>query len=371
MTVPFLHGPALALLIAAAIAVPGTASAEAALTLSAAQRAAAGVELAAPRPATASTGPGYPARIEVFEHDQHFLTAPAAGVVVALMAELNTAVSKGQVMAELRSGDLAQAQRDYLVARDAAALANAEAARDAGLVADGIIAEKRRSASRSAAAQAQAMMAERRQGLLLLGLTAEEIAALETGRRITDRLQLRSPSDGVVLSHGPLPGQRIDGSSTVYTIADLSLLLVEIEVPQGVAAAIRAGATVALDGVAAAGRVESVGAMVNDATQTVTVRARFDNRDGALRPGSMATARFVTATENAAWQIPRRALVHLDGQPNVFVQDGESFRPVPVQLLTETAEQAVVAGPLAEDASVVARGALILKGMMAGLGAGE
>lgn len=369
-----LSGPVSAPLVLTLALLLGAAPARAAeqpapLTLTDAQIKAAGIATQAPQAAPAVAGPGYPARLEVFEHHKVIVAAPVPGIVTELVGEVNDPVRKGALLAHMHSPEMAQAKRDFLQAADAAALARREARRDDDLLADGIIAERRQSASASAAAQADALMQERRQTLLALGLTAGEVETLRRTRQVDDVMPVRAPEDGMILDHGAFPGQRIDSTVPLYTLARLTSLLLEVQVPGPVAGGIHEHDRVALRDAEEGGVVESVGYQADPASQTVTVRVLVDNKAGRLRPGLMMAASFLSAPATPAWRVAHDAVVRIDGQPSLFVRRDAGFTVVPVTVLSETAQTVVVAGPLAADSAVVVRGTVVLKGMQAGLGA--
>lgn len=56
------------------------------------------------------------------------------------------------------------------------------------------------------------------------------------------------------------------------------------------------------------GDVEFAEAMVNEATGTVTLRARFPNRQGLLLPGMFVRARFAQSVDSDAFLIPQQAV---------------------------------------------------------------
>jgi membrane fusion protein (multidrug efflux system) len=60
--------------------------------------------------------------------------------------------------------------------------------------------------------------------------------------------------------------------------------------------------------------------MVDEATGTVTLRARFSNPQGLLLPGMFVNARFVQAVEQNVFLVPQEAVVRdLGGKAAVFV----------------------------------------------------
>ena len=68
------------------------------------------------------------------------------------------------------------------------------------------------------------------------------------------------------------------------------------------------------------GRVSFTETIVDPATGTVTLRARFPNPDGLLLPGMFVRARFVQAVDTRAYLVPQAALRREpNGDASVFV----------------------------------------------------
>ena len=70
----------------------------------------------------------------------------------------------------------------------------------------------------------------------------------------------------------------------------------------------------------ATGSIEFAEAIVSPTTGTVTLRARFPNRDGMLLPGMFVRARFVQGVDRSAFLVPQQALSRdPQGRATVFL----------------------------------------------------
>lgn len=82
-----------------------------------------------------------------------------------------------------------------------------------------------------------------------------------------------------------------------------------------------------------AGRITTLGAVVEGENRVLPVRAELDNAAGKLKPGMFAQLEVLTdRTPKPVLAIPQSALVEANGQQLVFVQNGNSFQPVEVTL---------------------------------------
>ncbi len=81
------------------------------------------------------------------------------------------------------------------------------------------------------------------------------------------------------------------------------------------------------------GQIKTIGAVVAGDSRVVPVQAEIANPDGALKPGMFATIEVLTErTPTPVLVIPKTAIVEVNGQPLVFVQNGKTFQAVEVSL---------------------------------------
>lgn len=266
-------------------------------------------------------------------------------------------VQAHEVLAELESAELGRAESAVLSARAKEKAAEAEMKRERKL------ADAQISAEREAEATAAAFQAAR----------AERVAAERTVEALGGDLRgelgimtLRSPIAGRVVSLGASRGQTLDPSATLYQVADLSVLWVELQVYERDVGAVRAGDEVELvpqAGGAIIGRVGQVGDVIDPDTRAATVRVVVPNAERLLRPGQSVAARIhASGPASRALAVPRQAVTRIDGKPTVFVSRGPN--EVEPRLVSTGADDgknvAVVAG-LSEGEKIVLGGLFALK----------
>lgn len=305
--------------------------------------------------ATAATA--WPARLVVPPAQQRVVSAPLAGLLTGVQVAAGDVVRAGQTLASLRSGQAQELQRDAQQARSQAELAQRALARDEQLHAEGLIPTTRLDASRVALRQASLLAAERQRQLQQTG------AASASG----DDLSLTSPITGVVLESTVAAGQRVDGATALFRIAQLGTLWAEVQVPVAEAGQVRPGDAVRIAALGAddhaAGRVLSLGQAVDPATQTLAVRVEVKVGAGQrLRPGQLVEARIASRASTGAGvvSLAAAALVRQGEGQAVFVEQSPGqFRLVPVQVRASSAGQATVSG-LPVGAQVVVQGTAAL-----------
>lgn len=139
------------------------------------------------------------------------------------------------------------------------------------------------------------LVASSRQRLVELGMTEEQILALEQSNEAQTRLTVYADSGGTVIEKLAVEGKYVKAGEPIYRIADLSTVWLMLELYPEDAARIRFGQRVdaemqSLPGKSFNGRVAFIDPTVDPRKRTVGVRVEFLNDDRLLRPGDYAQA---------------------------------------------------------------------------------
>lgn len=235
-------------------------------------------------------------------------------------------VSKGQLLFELYSPALVNAQQEYLTALSSNNTMLRAASRDR---------------------------------LIALGLTEGEIARLDKERVAMQRVRVYAQQDGVIAHLGAREGIFVTPATEVMSVAQLDRVWVLAEVFERQAAWVRTGqrATVALDylpGEVLSGTVDYVYPELDPQTRTLKVRLRFDNQSEQLRPNMFARVIIEgDAVENAV-HIPREALIRGGTVDRVVVALGQGrFQSKVVELGIESGDRVVIQKGIAAGDQVV------------------
>lgn len=337
------------------------------IPISAEQRAALRISTVAVSAHAGAMTVGLPATVAIPPAQSRAVSAPVAGLVTEVRAAAGQRVRAGQVLAILRAEELVAAQRDLVQAAVQLRLAAETAERDEALFKEGIIPVARLQAAQAGLAQARAQVAERRAWLRLMGLSSSAIQAAERGERLTDSLAIVAPIDGHVLEQTAVAGARVEPALALFKIARLDPLWLEIQAPAEVAALVKPGQGVRVPGTAIVGQVLSVGRQVS-AAQTVPIRARVANPDGRLRLNQNVSARLEGLAGLKQWRVPARAIARAQGQDWVFVERPGGFEPLPVKVLSQSAQSAAIDGPFTGQERIAVEGVAALKAAWQGLG---
>lgn len=245
-------------------------------------------------------------------------------------------VRAGQPLARIFSQELLSSQTEYLAARRSTA-------------ASGI---------------ASAVIASGRTRLTVLGMSPEEITAIEQSGEPKRLVTLVAPRSGVVVNRGISVGTAVDPSTPLLTIADLSRVWVFAEVPEAGIRAIRVGSTARLDfpasGIAPfTARVDFLYPTLTERTRTLRVRFTVANPRGTLRPGLYGNAVFELPGAQTL-TVSRDAVVDTGREQHVFVSVGDRFEPRPVTLGVQLADRVEVRTGLKAGERVVSAGVFLL-----------
>jgi Cu(I)/Ag(I) efflux system membrane fusion protein len=228
-------------------------------------------------------------------------------------------VRRGEVLLEVYSPDLVLAQREYLVARSAAAdMAHADPmARD----------------------NANAIAAAALSRLKNWDISADQLARLQRSGVAKRTLTLNAPIGGIVMDKPALQGLHFGAGDMLYRIVDLSTVWLIADVFEQDLAQIRPGQTAtitvqAYPGRVFEGRVAFVYPTLNAQTRTAKVRIEVPNPDLLLKTDMYATVEIAAPAESAPiLAVPDSAVLDTGTKQTVLVDRGEGrFEPRAVKL---------------------------------------
>ncbi len=347
------------LLAPVALAQPGSADVQ--IRLDERQFRGGGFELGRVEPETGPSEIMLPGQVVVPPTQLRIIAAPAAGLVESLFVAPDEPVRAGQAVARLRSTELVEAQRLFLAAATADELAQEKLRRDEQLFRERVIAERRLVVARAEATGAASALDERTQLLNLFGMSDQEVAELRRFRRIQQGLTVTSPVAGVVLGRAATPGERVAQAAPLMTVADLTPLWVNIQVPLSRAPALEANARVLVPAQGAEGFVLRIGRTADAATQSVTAVAEMNRGAEGLRPGQAVTvAMQLRGNGLPQYRVPAGSVVRHRERSWVFIRTPTGFVARPVTVLNETAQFTSIRGGLAPNDQIATRGILAL-----------
>jgi cobalt-zinc-cadmium efflux system membrane fusion protein len=198
----------------------------------------------------------------------------------------------------------------------------------------------------------------------------ETLATVEANESL-QVYSVSAPIAGVVSARNANPGEQT-GDKTLFTVADLSTVWVELSLFPRDVAKVRVGQRVRVrggdTGLESEGDVVYVAPFGQSVNQTLTARVLLDNPERHWAPGLHVTAEVALSDTAVPLAIRNDALQTIDGHSVVFVRRGDSFEPSEVVLGRSDGEYSEVNSGVTVGETYAAANSFILK---AELGKGE
>ncbi len=242
-------------------------------------------------------------------------------------------VTNGQLLFELYSPTLVNAQQEYLTALTSGNTLLLDASRDR---------------------------------LRALGVTVGEIEELDRNRAVRQRVRVYAGTDGFVAHLGVREGIYVTPATEVMSIAELDRVWVQAEVFERQAAWVESGqrAEVELDylpGERWQGTVDYVYPELDPMTRTLKVRLRFDNQNGILRPNMFARVTLYGSDTEPVVHVPREALIRGGNVDRVVIALGDGrFRSQRVDVGVESGNRVAIREGVAAGDRVVTSGQFLI-----------
>jgi cobalt-zinc-cadmium efflux system membrane fusion protein len=303
----------------------------------------------------------FPGTVAIPPQQLRVVAAPAKGLIETMLVASDEAVRAGEPVAQLRSMEIVEAQRQFLAALADEALAADRLRRIRLLVEAKATPERELRAAETAAVNAKAQLDERRQILALMELSPAEIENLQATRKILPTVTVHAPASGMVVRRHVSPGERVDAAAPLYNIAKLDPLWVNIQVPASRLPAISVGDMVVLPAYGAKGRIIRVARTIDPQTQSASAVAEIDANGAAVRPG-LATTVTVKLNQGSEpqWSVPSASVVRHRDRSWVFVRSKEGFVARPIQVIAESTSRTSIRADIAGDDEIADRGIIAL-----------
>ncbi len=206
-------------------------------------------------------------------------------------------VKRGQLLFELYSPPLVNAQEEYLQALASGNLLLAEASMEK---------------------------------LSALGISKSQIDRLKKDNKVNQNIRFYAPQSGVLINLGVREGMYIKPETQVLSIANLNTIWLLAEVFERQANWVEAGQSAeatlpSMPGVIWKGTVDYIYPALDPVTRTLRVRLRFDNSKEKLKPNMYSHVTIYAGEKKDVISIPREALIRDANQERVIKALGEGF----------------------------------------------
>ncbi len=169
-----------------------------------------------------------------------------------------------------------------------------------------------------------------------LGVPDSVLATIERTREIPSVFAWPSPQSGVVIERAAVEGMKAPAGQSLFRLADLSVVWVLADIPEGDLPSVAVGQDVAVRPRGSArifkGRIGVIYPAINKETRTARLRVELPNPDNALLPNMYAEVDIVTGGGKPVLTIADSGVIDSGDRQIVILDKGEGkFEPRPVK----------------------------------------
>src|SRR5439155_22061352 len=289
------------------------------------------IETVGERPSSEAAGQMATGVVQANTYKETPIVSLVGGIVRSVSAELGQNLRKGQRVAVVFSNEHAEAQSRYLTAAATLDEHHRHHLRTIKLVEIGAASRQDLEMATSQYREAESNLANLRQKLLLLGMTAQRIDSLNSTSQISSEVTVPSPSSGTVTSRTVNPGEVIEASKELMRVTDLSTVWVVGQVYEKDLATVHvgSGANITSDaypGRVFRGRVSYVDPKIDTATRTAQVRIELNNPGQIFKIGMYVNVAFgaLGLAEKTMPIVPKDAIQAIGNQQYIFAATDKS-----------------------------------------------
>ena len=264
------------------------------------------------------------------------VSSRVSGKVVGLFFKVGDAVQRGQRLAEVQSAEIQKVQVDLMQAENKLTLAKAELERIQNLVESKIAARKELIAAQN---QHQAVLNEIQgleQQLTILGLTESAVKKMREQKTIAT-FAVAAPIGGVIAERNVVLGETVEPSKVIFKILDPSVVFVEGDAFEESLRELKVGQSVRIrlasypDEVFA-GKISRLSPTIDPQKRTLRLWVEVVNPSRKLKPNLFSEMNIVLGGQGEVLAIPQEALISIEGESFVFVEEKDSYRRADVVL---------------------------------------
>jgi cobalt-zinc-cadmium efflux system membrane fusion protein len=294
-------------------------------------------------------------RVEPMIDARAAVAASVGGRVERVLVAPGQSVRAGQPLAILVSGDAASLRADADAAQANAIAAEQAHSREESLADQGVVARRDAEVAHAQALSAQAA-----------ARAARARASAAGSPNASGRLSVTSPISGVVTSVQVGPGGFAAQGSVIAEVTNPARVEIVFNAPPALAAQVRAGSTVRVQGPAGEfdAVVTGVAAGAGAESGATVIRARPTG--GSLPPaGSAVSGSVVTGQTVGGFTVPSEAVQTVEGATVVFVRTAEGFRVAPVLVGQQAGDRTEILSGLTGSERIAGANAFLLKAELA------
>ncbi|CCH55487.1 efflux transporter, RND family, MFP subunit [Fibrisoma limi BUZ 3] len=282
------------------------------------------------------------------------------GHIEQVKIELGDYVHKGQVLAVLRSGDLADLEQQAITARSQLAVAQKNVQVTEDMAKSGFSAQRDLLVAREQLEAARGEVNRVNERRRILGGNGSEYV-------------VKAPVSGFVVEKTASPGMelRSDDPENLFTISNLDQVWVLANVYESDLANIHAGDSATITTLSYPdrvfhGRIDKIFNVLDPESKTMKVRVTLNNADFQLKPEMFANVRVAYAGHDKRVAIPTNAVV-FDKSRNFVVSVTKENQPVvrEVDIYKTTSDKSYINSGLSDGERIITKNQLLIYNALA------
>lgn len=242
-------------------------------------------------------------------------------------------VKKGQLLMQLYSPELVNAQEEYLIALES---------------------------------KNQNLINASYKKLTALKISEQQIQQIKKIHKASQVIDIYAPQDGIVAVLNIRQGMRVTPETEMMSLVDLTNIWIIAQIFEKQANWVKIGESAqaklnAFPGKVWKGQVEYIYPQLDPTTRTLKVRFHFNNPDQILKPNMYASIALLAEPKQNVLNIPLEALIRSSQGDRVIVAlSGGRFEVRPVTVGMESGDRVEILSGLAVNDQVVASGQFLL-----------
>lgn len=290
----------------------------------------------------------------------------SSGQVMETKVSLGDKVSKGQILATIRSADVAGNFSDLKSAEASLAIAKRALDNATSLYQNGISSEKEYTEAKE---NYQKALADKSKMQSIISINGGSSANASGQYNIT------APIDGYIVEKKVATGAfiRTDMGDNLFTISDLKNVWVNANVYEADISKVKEGysariTTIAYPDEVFEGTIQTIGRTLDPQSKAMQVRISLPNDRQLLKPEMFAKVIITNEEGTTALNIPTSALINMDGKNYVIVYNGpEDIRIASVNVLKTVGSRTFISSGLQPGQQLIVRSQLLVFSQLRGL----
>ncbi len=253
------------------------------------------------------------------------ITPLTSGIIRGVLVDVGSYVSKDDVLVEIASPEISSAKADYLTALTNETLKELIYKREKGLF------EKKISSQREyQQALAEYQMATNatntgHQQLLNYGFTEAEVKEIVETRSSSTILPIRAPFSGTIIERNAVIGEAVGSGDTLFSLADLSTMWLELSIPENMLSFFKVGNTVeasfnSLPEIKLHGDLIWLASSIEEESRMLKARAIVKNPNSLLKHGMFGQVSLLPIQFNKGLYVPSESIQRFNKKSFLFVK---------------------------------------------------